>query len=128
MFFVRRSLLLQHVSRYDPHRPYLGVLHPLQCKPRQVPAGGDFFVHAIPNACFAAPYSANNIAFVASFSIPTEEDEQFGCTSVLFTEQCDPPQHLIDTMRVLRHGRAPVRPMMLRTECADGTLTLTAIV
>ncbi|CAB3742821.1 hypothetical protein LMG24238_06946 [Paraburkholderia sediminicola] len=70
----------------------------------------------------------NKIAFVASFSIPNEGDETLACTTALLTAETEPPQNLVDALRVLRGGRRALRaPFMLRTENGDGTTTLTAI-
>lgn len=71
---------------------------------------------------------ANNIAFVASFSIPNDDDETLACTSALLTDETEPPQNLQDAVKVLRYGRRSTSPMMLRTEHGDGSTTLTAIV
>lgn len=69
----------------------------------------------------------HNIAFVASFAIPTEDDETLACTSALLTAETGKPQHMLDAFHTLRHGRRSVSPLILHTENADGSATITAI-
>lgn len=72
---------------------------------------------------------ANKIAFVASFSIPTDEDAELACSSAMLGAEFEPPKRFIEAWNVIRDGRRPLSsPLMLRTEHADGSMTLTAIV
>jgi len=68
---------------------------------------------------------ANKIAFLASFSIPTEEDDDLRCTSAMLEKDFDPPEEFMRAWQEIK----PVRrsPLMLTTERGDGSVTMTVI-
>jgi len=68
----------------------------------------------------------NKIAFLASFSIPTEEDADLLCTSCMLEDAFEPPAEFLRAWREIRPGRSG--GIMLRTENGDGSTTFTAIV
>jgi hypothetical protein len=71
----------------------------------------------------------HKIAFVASFSIPTDEDEELACSSAMLGAEFEPPKRFVEAWNVLRDGRRSLgSPLMLRTEHADGSTTLTAVI
>ncbi|WP_454871740.1 hypothetical protein [Paraburkholderia xenovorans] len=71
----------------------------------------------------------HKIAFVASFAIPTEADPELACSSALLRADYAPPACYIEALQIIRgERRSPSSRMMLRTEHADGSTTLTAIV
>lgn len=70
----------------------------------------------------------HKIAFVASFSIPTDEDPELACSSAMLGEEFGPPKRFVEAWNVIREGRRSASPLMLRTQHADGSTTLTAIV
>lgn len=67
----------------------------------------------------------SNIAMVASFAIPTEEDEGLRCTTHLSDETGELPEGIKEAVRTLKPGRAS--PMMITAEREDGTKTITAV-
>ncbi|MBW9102902.1 hypothetical protein [Paraburkholderia phenoliruptrix] len=72
---------------------------------------------------------AHKIAFVASFSIATAEDPDLACSSAMLAPEFDPPKRFVEAWNVLHQGRRSLAPpLMLRTENADGSTTLTAII
>jgi hypothetical protein len=68
----------------------------------------------------------NKIAFLSSFSIPTEDDPELRCTSVMLEKEFEPPEEFLKAWREIRPASRST--MMLCTESGDGTTTLTAIV
>lgn len=44
----------------------------------------------------------HQIAFVASFSIPTAEAPGLECVSAILEEECNPPPHLVCALGVIR--------------------------
>ncbi|AIP31891.1 hypothetical protein DR64_789 [Paraburkholderia xenovorans LB400] len=70
---------------------------------------------------------ANKIPFIASFSIPTEDDPELACSSAILNPEFNPPASLVAAWREIRPARGR-SALMLRTEHADGSTTLTAIV
>jgi hypothetical protein len=68
----------------------------------------------------------NKIAFIASFSIPTPEDPDLACSSALLGKEFGPTESLRTAWRAIRPS-APGPLLVLRTENADGSATLTAI-
>lgn len=70
---------------------------------------------------------ANKIAFLASFSIPTEEDEDLRCTSAILGKEFEPPEEFMRAWQEIK-PRARRSPLMLRTENGDGSVTMTAII
>ena len=69
----------------------------------------------------------HKIAFLASFSIPTEAEPELACSTVLLEDDFKPPASFLAAWKALRPARrAPV--LMLSTEHADGSKTMTAIV
>ncbi|PVX61281.1 hypothetical protein [Paraburkholderia unamae] len=68
----------------------------------------------------------NKIAFVASFAIPNEEDNNLCCSSAMLGDEFEPPVEFKRAWNEIKPGGS--RPMMLRTEDGDGRVTLTAIV
>jgi imidazolonepropionase-like amidohydrolase len=64
------------------------------------------------------------IAMVASFAIPTEEDDGLCCTTILPDENGKNAHGHMQAFRILRNERTP---MMLRTDHGDGSTTMTAI-
>lgn len=68
---------------------------------------------------------ANNIAMLATFALPTPEDADLCCTSHLPDETGKLPCPIAEASSVIRgSGRSP---LMLTTQHADGSKTLTAI-
>lgn len=68
---------------------------------------------------------ANKIAMLATFALPTPEDVDLCCTSQLPDETGKLPHPLAEASSViLGRGRSP---LMLTTQHADGSKTLTAI-
>lgn len=68
---------------------------------------------------------ANKIAMLASFAIPTPEDFDLCCTSQLPDESGKLPRHIAEASRIIRNSRAA--PIMLTTQHADGSKTITAV-
>ncbi len=68
----------------------------------------------------------HGIAMVASFAIPTEEDNDLRCTSCIPDESDEHSPGHMDVMRILGAIRQPA--MHLRTDHGDGSVTMTAIV
>lgn len=69
---------------------------------------------------------ARKIAMVASFAIPNDEDPDLCCSSALTTAEYEPPEYLKAAVRVIS-GSARGAGVMLRTEHADGSQTLTEV-
>lgn len=69
---------------------------------------------------------ANKIAFLASFSIPNDEDTDLCCSSYMLDDDFEPPESFLRAKRELRPGARPVT--MLRTDHGDGSVTMTAII
>jgi hypothetical protein len=69
---------------------------------------------------------ANKIAFLASFSIPTEQDEDLRCTSAMLDKDMEPPAEFMRAWQEIK-PRASRNPLMLRTDHGDGSVTMTAI-
>ncbi len=69
---------------------------------------------------------AHGIAMIASFAIPTEEDADLRCTSLLPDENGENSAMHMDVARIL--GAIQRQAMHLRTESADGKIIYTAIV
>lgn len=70
---------------------------------------------------------AHKIAMLATFDIPNDEDESLACTSSTPNETGKPSKRIADCVRAARFGYSPTTPMMLTTQHADGSKTLTAI-
>jgi hypothetical protein len=68
----------------------------------------------------------SKIAMLASFAIPHEDDEGLMCSTHLPDETGKLPPELAAAAGELRGGGAP--PMMITTEHADGSKTLTAVI
>lgn len=69
----------------------------------------------------------HGIAMVASYAIPTEEDESLRCTTLLPDGEGKPDTACQEAYNLIRRGTQTVSPMMLTTQHADGSKTLTAI-
>jgi hypothetical protein len=50
---------------------------------------------------------ANKIAVLATFHIPTEEDENLQCTTALLTDEFNPPERLVKALGVIRPPALP---------------------
>lgn len=61
---------------------------------------------------------ANKIAMLASFHIPTEEDEHLNCTTYLLSDEYGPPESMLMDMRVICPPAR--RPLMVTTRETDG--------
>lgn len=70
--------------------------------------------------------SEHKIAMLASFSIPTPEDDGLLVTTALCQDSHNPPKHFLAALDVLRPQDK--KPLMMRTKHADGSQTLTAII
>ena len=72
----------------------------------------------------------HKIAMVASFATPSDGDEDLFCSSRLPDENGEFPGHLSELSKIvsksIRGGGGPM--LMMTTENADGTKTITAIV
>jgi hypothetical protein len=68
----------------------------------------------------------HKIAFLASFSIPNDEDADLCCSSYMLDDDFEPPESFLRAKRELRPGARPVT--MLRTVGGDGSVTMTAII
>lgn len=62
----------------------------------------------------------NRIAFVATYSIPSPDDEGLQCTSALLEDDCEPPNQYLEAMRLI-YGRARA-PLMVTTRDASGNV------
>jgi hypothetical protein len=71
--------------------------------------------------------NTNKIAFLASFSIPTEEAPELACSSALLEDDFKPPASLRAAWEAIRPRRRN-SVLTMRTEHSDGSTTLTAIV
>ena len=70
--------------------------------------------------------TANKIAMLADFAIGHSEDEGLKCTTALTTKEYNPPPEMVKACAMLAPRRsAPA--LMLTTQHADGSKTLTAI-
>ena len=67
----------------------------------------------------------HGIAMIASFSIPTDEDDGLCCTTCLPDENGDNAHGHKEAFRILRNEH---QPLMLRAEHGDGSVTMTAII
>lgn len=70
----------------------------------------------------------NKIAFVASFAIPNDEDNDLRCTSALFESREKSTENVDDfrkALAILRGGRQS--PMMMTVDHGDGSKTVTSI-
>lgn len=67
----------------------------------------------------------HKIAMIADFALPDEEQDSLKCTTVLLGEETDPPEEMLRAMDILRPKRRS--PLMITTEHADGSKTVTAI-
>lgn len=67
----------------------------------------------------------HKIAFVASYAIPTEDDDTLRCSSALLGPDYEPPVEFKRAWQELRPGSRSV--MMLRSVDGDGNVTMTAI-
>jgi hypothetical protein len=68
----------------------------------------------------------HKIAFVASYAIPTEDDDTLRCSSALLGREYGAPDEFKRAWKELKPGgRGGV--MMLRAVDGDGNLTITAI-
>jgi hypothetical protein len=63
----------------------------------------------------------HKIAFVATYSLSSPDDEGLQCTSALLEKDCEPPETYLEAMRTL-YGRAR-NPLMITTRDADGNVT-----
>lgn len=70
---------------------------------------------------------ANKIAMLATFDIPNDDDPDLACTTHLPDETGKLPDRIADCVRVSKGGRTSATPLMLTTQHADGSKTLTAI-
>jgi hypothetical protein len=68
----------------------------------------------------------NKIAFLASFSIPTDEDDGLRCTSAILEKDFEPPEKLMRAWQEIKPARRSM--LMMTTENGDGSVTMTAIV
>ena len=70
----------------------------------------------------------HKIAFVASFSIPNDDDSDLRCTTALIESREESTEDVEDFRKayaILRGGRA--NPMMMTVDHGDGSKTVTAI-
>jgi len=68
----------------------------------------------------------HKIAMVASFSIPNEDDPNLAWTSVLTTDEYDPPEMYREIVRMFQ--RVNVSPMMITTRDSSGEIkSMTAV-
>lgn len=70
---------------------------------------------------------ANCIAMMADFAIPTEADDGLRCTTILPDESGQNDQLHLEALSRIRRGGRPA-PMMITTENADGSKTVTAVI
>jgi hypothetical protein len=63
----------------------------------------------------------HKIAFVATYSLSSQDDEGLQCTSALPEDDCEPPEHYLAAMRLI-YGRAR-NPLMVTTRDASGKVT-----
>lgn len=68
---------------------------------------------------------ANKIAMLATFDIPTDEDDTLACTTHLPDETGKLSRRLREAVYAAKVGRTPT--VMLTEQRADGSKTLTAI-
>ena len=68
----------------------------------------------------------NGIAMLCSFALPTPEDADLLCTSRLPNENGKLPAPLSEASAVI-YGSGRSAPLMMTTQHADGSKTLTAI-
>jgi len=69
----------------------------------------------------------NKIAMLATFDIPNDEDADLACTSHTPDETGKLPDRIKACARAAKAGRTSATPLMLTTQHADGSKTLTAI-
>jgi len=69
----------------------------------------------------------HGIAMVASYAIPTDDDDGLRCTTLLPDGEGKPDPKCQEAHNLLRRGDQTASPMMLTTQHADGSKTLTAI-
>jgi hypothetical protein len=63
---------------------------------------------------------ANKIPVLATFHIPTEEDENLECTTALLLRSFNPPERLIEALKIIR---PPSRsPLMVTTRDGSGNV------
>ena len=70
----------------------------------------------------------NKIAFIASFAIPNDEDNDLRCTTALFESREESTEDVEDFRKaysILRGGRQS--PMMMTVDHGDGSKTVTSI-
>ncbi len=70
---------------------------------------------------------ANSIAMLATFDIPNDEDPDLACTTHLPDETGKLPDRIADCARAAKAGRTSASPLMITTQHADGSKTLTAV-
>ncbi len=70
----------------------------------------------------------HGIAMLASYSIPNGEDDGLCCTTHLADENGEIYERFAKANGIIRQGHGARSPLMLTTEHADGSKTLTAIV
>ena len=64
----------------------------------------------------------HKIAFVATYSLASQDDEGLQCTSALLEDDCDPPDSYIASMRLI-YGRSREPLMMVTTRDESGQVT-----
>lgn len=66
------------------------------------------------------------IAMLASFAVPSPDDESLVCTSATLGDDHEPPASFKRALACIY--KAAAEPMMMTTEHADGSKTITAII
>lgn len=64
--------------------------------------------------------NANKIPLLATFHIPTEEDENLACTTALLEEDFNPPAYMIEALKVIYRPKRS--PLMVTTRDAAGNV------
>lgn len=62
----------------------------------------------------------NQIAFVASFSVPSASQPGLECVSALLEQECNPPAHLLQVLHLIRGN---LFSLPTRVVAIDRTLT-----
>lgn len=62
----------------------------------------------------------NKIAMLASFHIPTDDDENLECTTALLTGDFNPPAKLVEALKVIRPS--VLGALMVKTRDAAGNV------
>ncbi len=66
----------------------------------------------------------HKIAMLADFAVPNNEDNGLQCTTALLGDETNPPATMLQAFELLRPD---AKPLMLKLQHADGSVTMTAI-